>query len=109
MIDLLGMLLALALLIYWAYRGVSVLVLSPLMALLALLFAGNLPILATYTQVFMPAAGRFIVLYFPLFLLGAVFGKLMQTSGAAQAISQSIVHTLGPQKSILSVLSLIHI
>lgn len=103
MIDLLGLLLALSLLIFWAYRGVSILILSPLMALLALIFAGNLPILATYTQIFMPAAGRFIVLYFPLFLLGALFGKLMQSSGAAQTISASIVETLGPQKAMLSV------
>lgn len=103
MIDLLGLLLALSLLIFWAYRGISILVLSPLMALLALLFAGNLPILGTYTQIFMPAAGRFIVLYFPLFLLGALFGKLMQSSGAARTISTSIVTTLGPKNSILSV------
>lgn len=103
MIELLGMLLALGLLMYLAYHGFSILVLSPFMALLALLFAGDQPLLASYTQVFMPAAGRFIVLYFPLFLLGAIFGTLMQTSGAAQAISRSIVNRLGPEKSILSV------
>lgn len=103
MIDLIGMVLALGLLMFLAYRGISILILSPLLALLALVFAGNIPLLATYTQVFMPAAGRFVVAYFPLFLLGALFGELMDRSGAAHAISDSIVKTLGAEKAILTV------
>jgi hypothetical protein len=88
MTGILGILLALALLIYLAYRGVSVLVLAPVLALLAVVLDGTPPLLASYTQVFMREAGDFIVLYFPLFLLGAIFGKLMDDSGFARAIAE---------------------
>jgi len=102
MSGLVGIVLALALLIWLAYRGVSVLVLGPLCALLAVLLAGA-PLLASYTQVFMPALGRFIVAFFPLFLLGAVFGKLMEDSGSARSIAQWLVNQLGSQRSIMAV------
>ena len=103
MIGMLGVLLALGLLIFLAYRGVSVLLLGPVMALVAALFAVGTPLLATYTQVFMSSAGNFIVQFFPLFLLGAIFGKLMDDSGAAEAIAQGIVGKLGQERAILAV------
>jgi H+/gluconate symporter-like permease len=103
MTGLLGVLFALSLLIWLAYRGVSVLLLGPVMALLATLFAAGTPLLATYTQVFMSSAGGFIVQYFPLFLLGAIFGKLMEDSGAAESIAQGIVGRLGGERAILAV------
>ena len=103
MTGLLGVLAALGGLIVLAYRGVSVLLLGPLMALLAVAFAADTPLMASYTQVFMPAAGAFIVQYFPLFLLGAIFGKLMDDSGGAEAIAQRIVQRLGEARAILAV------
>jgi H+/gluconate symporter-like permease len=101
--GIIGVVLALGLLILFAYRGVTVLILAPLMALLAAGFDGGVPLLATYTQVFMRAAGDFIVPFFPLFLLGAVFGKLMDDSGSAEAIARGMVARLGAQRSILAV------
>jgi H+/gluconate symporter-like permease len=103
MTGIVGIALALILLIYFAYRGVSVLILAPVMALLAGLFSGDAPLMANYTQLFMRATGDFIVLYFPVFLLGAIFGKLMDDSGSAKAIAQWVVQRLGRQRSILAV------
>jgi H+/gluconate symporter-like permease len=88
---------------YLAYRGINVLVLAPLMALLAVLAQGDLPILGTYTQVFMSALGRYVVQFFPLFLLGAIFGKLMDDSGSARVISRWIVGHVGAERAILAV------
>ncbi len=102
MIGLLGIVLALGLLIYLAYRGASVLVVAPVMALVAAAFSLT-PGLATYTQVFMPATGGFIVTYFPLFLLGAIFGRLMDASGSAAVIADGIVARLGPAQAIPAV------
>jgi H+/gluconate symporter-like permease len=62
-----------------------------------------LPILASYTQIFMVATGDFIVSYFPVFLLGAIFGKLMEDSGSAEALAQAITHRLGTGRAILAV------
>lgn len=104
MIGVLGVVAALALLMYLAYRGISVLILAPLTAVLAVVLSGELPLLATYTQIFMPAAGQFVITYFPLFLLGAVFGKLMDASGSARALADWVVGVLGPQRAILAVM-----
>lgn len=103
MIGILGIVLSLVLLMALAYRGVSVLILAPLMALLAVLFSPGTPVLASYTQVFMPALGGFVIAFFPLFLLGAVFGKLMEASGAALVIARAIVAQLGEQRAILAI------
>ena len=61
--SLLGIVLALVLLMVLAYRGISVLLLAPLMALLAATFSPDAPLLASYTQVFMPALGAFVVAF----------------------------------------------
>jgi len=103
MLGILSIIGALGLLIYFAYRGVSVVIIAPIMASLAVLFAGETLILGAYTQVFMKATGNFIILYFPLFLLGAIFGKLMDDSGSAQAIAQWAVKKFGQERSILVV------
>lgn len=103
MTSIVGIVLSLVLLMGLAYRGVSVLLLAPLMALLAALLSPDAPLLASYTQVFMTALGGFAISFFPLFLLGAVFGKLMEASGAARAIADGIVAWLGAGRAILAI------
>ncbi len=66
MSGLIAILLALGLLIYLVYRGLSVILLAPLMAMLAASVSG-ISLLGLYTQVFMSSAGAFIVSFFPLF------------------------------------------
>jgi len=70
----LGILLGLALLVWLAFRGWSVLLLAPAAALLAAALAGE-PLLAHWTQTFMGSGARFIAQFFPLFLLGAVLAN----------------------------------
>jgi H+/gluconate symporter-like permease len=103
MIDILAILIALGLLMYLAFRGVTLLILAPAMALLAAGIAGGLPLLAAYTQIFMTGAGEFIIAFFPLFMLGAIFGKLMEDSGSAKSIARSVIARLGPQRAITAV------
>ncbi|MFO0947494.1 MAG: GntP family permease [Planctomycetota bacterium] len=99
---LLGILLALALLMVLAYRGWSVLLLAPLAAMFAAATAGE-PLLAHWTQTFMMSAARFIAQFFPIFLLGALFGKLMDDSGSVTAIANFFTAKLGAQRAILAV------
>ncbi|MEL6978601.1 MAG: GntP family permease [Pseudomonadota bacterium] len=102
MLGLLGVLLALGGLITLAYRGWSVVLLAPVAAAVATLFALEAPLLASYTQIYMPALGRFIIAFFPLFLLGALFGRLMDDTGAARRIADSVSGALGPERAILA-------
>ncbi|MBM4186219.1 MAG: GntP family permease [Gemmatimonadetes bacterium] len=104
MIGVFGILLSLVLLMWLAYRGINVLVLAPTLGLLAALFGGEPRLLANYTQVFMVGLGGFLIKYFPLFLLGAIFGKLMSDSGAAATIAEWIVEKLGARRAIVSVI-----
>lgn len=101
--GLVGIFLSLILLMYLAYRGITVLILAPLLSLMAVALSGGLPILATYTQVFMGSLGGYVITYFPLFLLGAIFGKVMADSGAARSIAEWIVERLGAGRAILAV------
>jgi H+/gluconate symporter-like permease len=98
-----GIVLSLVLLMLLAYRGVSMIVLAPLAALFAACFAADAPLLASYTQVFMPALGRFIAAYFPLFLLGAIFGRLMEESGSSAAIANRVAGLLGPRHAVWAI------
>ena len=103
MYDLFAVLVALGVLMYLAFRGISLLILAPAMALLAASLTGGLPILAAYTQIFMTNTGQFIIAFFPLFMLGAIFGKLMDDSGGAKSIARSVSAWLGPERAVVSV------
>lgn len=100
--EVLGMILSLLLLTLIAYRGYSVILFAPVCALLAATTSG-LPLLPTYTEVFMGKAMAFAKAYFPLFMLGAVFGKIMEDTGLAKAVAHWIVKSLGAKGTIASV------
>jgi H+/gluconate symporter-like permease len=100
--GLLGILVALALLMWLAYRGWSVLLLAPAAALVAAAISRE-PLLAHWTQTFMGSAARFIAQWFPLFLLGALFGKLMDDSGSVTSIARYMTERLGTRRAMLAV------
>jgi H+/gluconate symporter-like permease len=100
--GLLGILVGLGLLIWLAFRGWSVLLLAPAAALVAALFGGE-PLLANWTQTFMGSAAGFLAQFFPLFLLGAVFGKLMDDSGSVTAVAGYMTERLGKGRAVLAV------
>jgi H+/gluconate symporter-like permease len=100
--GLLGILIALGLLIFLAFRGYSLLLAAPAAAMVAAAFSGE-PILAKWTLTFMRGTGGFITNFFPLFLLGGVFGKFMDDSGAALSIARTITERLGEQRAVIAV------
>lgn len=100
LLGFIGVILSLVCLIWLAYRGHSVIALAPIAALIAVLFSGA-PLLASYTQIFMPALGTFLINFFPLFLAGAIFGRLMTVSGYAEDIARWIPTIFGPKRAIL--------
>ena len=102
MIGVIGIILSLGLLMYLAYRGITVLILAPILALVAAVFS-DMPLLATYTHVFMPNLANYLKTFFPVFLLGAIFGKVMEDSGCAKAIAHDIAERVGKSRAILAV------
>jgi len=79
-----------------------VLLLAPAAALVAAAVSRE-PLLAHWTQTFMGNAAQFVAQFFPIFLLGAVFGKLMEDSGSVSAIARFMTDKLGPRRAVLAV------
>src|SRR5271166_261255 len=100
--GLLGILVALGLLIWLAYRGWSILLLAPAASIGAAGLSGQ-PMLAHWTQTFMASAAQFIMQFFPIFLLGALFGKLMEESGSVSTIARFMAERLRAMRAVLAV------
>jgi H+/gluconate symporter-like permease len=101
--DLLVVFLALGLLMFVAYRGFSVILFAPLCALLAVLLTEPGYVLPFFSNIFMKKMVGFIELYFPVFLLGAIFGKLVEITGVAEKIAKIIVRYIGAKRAILAI------
>jgi H+/gluconate symporter-like permease len=94
---------ALCFLMYVAYKGFSVILFAPIAALLAVLCTHPYYVLPVYSNMFMENMVVFIKNYFPVFMLGAIFGKLIEISGFAKSIVHSVVKLLGPSRAMLSI------
>jgi|SRR5579859_6202346 len=99
--DVLVIILSLVLLIYFAYRGYSVIFFAPILAVLAAVSQG-LPLMPTYTELFMVKAVIYVKNFFPIFMLGAIFGKIMEETGMAKSIAKAVIGSLGPKHAVLS-------
>ena len=104
--DFIIILLALGLLMFTAYRGYSVILFAPISALLAVLFIDPANILPFFSGVFMEKMVGFIKNYFPVFLLGAIFGKVIEMSGIAESIAKTIVRLIGAKQAMLTIIIL---
>ena len=101
--DFLIVIGALALLMLAAYRGYSVILFAPVCALLAVLLTAPADVLPMFSGVFMEGMVNFLKLYFPVFMLGAVFGKVIELSGFAKSIVSAAIRLFGPRHAILSI------
>ena len=94
---------ALVFLMLVAYRGFSVILFAPVAALLAVLLTDPAGVPTIFTGLFMDRMVGFVKLYFPVFLLGAVFGKVIELSGFSQSIVSAVIRLLGPRRAMLSI------
>lgn len=98
--DVLIALLALGLLMLAAYRGYSVILFAPLVALGAVLLTQPAAVAPVFSNIFMDKLVGFVKLYFPVFLLGAVFGKLIEFSGFSRSIVSAVTRLMGQNKAM---------
>src|SRR5471032_3411804 len=94
---------ALAFLMLAAYRGYSVILVAPLAALAAVLLTEPAAVAPVFSGIFMEKMVGFLKLYFPVFLLGAVFGKVVELSGFSRSIVSFVIHLVGQKHAILSI------
>lgn len=103
--EILEVIIALGLLVFVAYRGFSVILFAPLIALGAVFFFQPSAVFPSYVGLFMVKASEFVKNYFPLFLLGAVFGKLIEVSGFSKSLVAAFFKVFGPKHSVLALLA----
>ncbi|MDN4525580.1 GntP family permease [Fictibacillus fluitans] len=101
--DIIIILLALFFLMFVAYRGFSVILFAPIAALFAVLLTDPGHVLPFFSGVFMEKMVGFIKLYFPVFLLGAIFGKVIEMSGFAKSITRAVIKLIGPSRAMLAI------
>src|SRR6185436_3738179 len=89
-----------------AYRGYSVILFAPVAALAAVLLTVPGAVLPAYSALFMDSMATFLRNYFPVFLLGALFGKLIEVSGFAKAIAAGISHLTGRGRAMLGIVTI---
>ena len=94
---------ALVFLMYVAYRGHSVILFAPIAALGAVLLTDPSLVAPMFTGLFMDKMVGFLKLYFPVFLLGAVFGKVIELSGFSKSIVAATIKLVGAQRAMLSI------
>jgi len=94
---------ALGFLMWVAYRGHSVILFAPVAALGAVLLSDPSLVAPMFTGLFMDKMVGFVKLYFPVFVLGAVFGKVIELSGFSRAIVAATIRLVGAKRAILSI------
>jgi H+/gluconate symporter-like permease len=94
---------ALAFLMYVAYRGHSVILFAPIAAMLAVLLTDPSAVPPMFTGLFMDKMVGFVKNYFPVFLLGAVFGKVIELAGFSKSIVAAVIRLVGRERAILSI------
>jgi H+/gluconate symporter-like permease len=102
--SLLIVLAALAFLMLVAYRGYSVILFAPVAALGAVLLTDPSLVPPMFSSVFMDKMVGFVKSYFPVFMLGAVFGKVIELSGFSKSIVSAVIGVLGRERAILSII-----
>ncbi len=102
-LDFLIVLSALVFLMLAAYRGYSVILFAPLVAMGAVLLSHPAQVPPFFTGLFMDRMVGFVKNFFPIFLLGAVFGKVIELSGFSKSIVASVISFLGNRRAMLSI------
>jgi H+/gluconate symporter-like permease len=96
---------ALAFLMFVAYRGYSVILFAPVAAMGAVLLTDPAAVPPIFTGLFMERMVGFVKLYFPVFLLGAVFGKVIELSGFSRSIVTAVIGLIGRERAMVSIVA----
>ncbi|MBN8236428.1 GntP family permease [Halobacillus kuroshimensis] len=98
-----GILLGLIVLMALAYLGWSIIWVAPIAAGVVAV-TGGLDLLDAYKDTYMGGFVAFAKSWFPVFMLGAIFGKLMEDTGMARSVAVAFTKVIGTKRAILGVL-----
>ncbi|RUO39150.1 citrate transporter [Pseudidiomarina aestuarii] len=105
MLSMIGLVGGLALLIVLTLRGMNLFISAPLCAVIVAL-CSNVPLFTgdvNFVSAYMDGFASFVAAWFFMFLLGSLFGKFMEDTGAADSVARWIIGKLGRQQAVLAV------
>ncbi|PJN87239.1 GntP family permease [Bacillus sp. mrc49] len=99
-IQVVGILLAIAFIIYAAMKGFSILIVAPIAAVIVILTnqMDFFPALIGKENSYMTGLTGFVVNFFAIFILGSILAKYIDVSGAAQSIAEKVLEKTGTEK-----------
>lgn len=101
-ISLIGIFLGLAVLVVLAYKGHSIIWIAPVCAIIVAVL-GGVNLLGVYLGDYMQGVADYVLKWFPIFFLGAIYGKIMDATGAARSLANKLVKLIGSKFALLSV------
>lgn len=105
MLSMLGLVSGLVLLIILTLRGWNLFISAPLCALFVAITA-QVPVFVgdvNFVDSYMNGFSSFVASWFLMFLLGSIFGKFMEDTGAADSVASWIIGKLGKRQAVLAV------
>lgn len=105
MLSMIGLVSGLILLIILTLRGMNLFISAPLCAVLVAL-CSNVPLFQgelNFVSAYMDGFASFVAAWFFMFLLGSIFGKFMEDTGAADSVAKWIITKLGRKRAMLAV------
>ena len=94
MIGIIGLILAIAVLIFGSYKGLGALPVTLLAALVAILTNG-LDLWGSYATAYMGGYAGAYTGYFLIFIFSALYAKFMEESGSATSIGYKLIDWFG--------------
>ncbi|WP_054950439.1 GntP family permease [Numidum massiliense] len=104
MFGLIGLLASLALLMYLTMRGINIII-AALISSVLVAVTGGLNLETALTKHYMEGFTGYFATWFLIFLLGAIFGKVMQDTRAADSIANWVKNTVGPSRAVFAVVA----
>ncbi|MEK5104494.1 SLC13 family permease [Cytobacillus sp. FSL M8-0252] len=104
MLGMLGLILGLVLLMFLTLRGINIII-AAILSSIVVAITGGLNLEKALAGYYMDGFTNYFASWFLIFLLGAIFGKIMHETGAAESIAQWIKRTLGAKRAVFAVVA----
>ncbi|WEG14869.1 GntP family permease [Pullulanibacillus sp. KACC 23026] len=104
MLSLIGLILSLALLIFLTMRGINIIISAIICSIVVSVF-GGLNLETALTKYYMDGFTGYFASWFLVFMLGAIFGKVMHDTGTAESIAEWVSRTMGPKRAVFAVVA----
>ncbi|WP_373893539.1 GntP family permease [Virgibacillus sp. CBA3643] len=103
-LSMIGLIASLVLLVYLTMKGINIII-AALLSSIVVAVTGGLNLGTALMDDYMTGFADYFASWFLVFLLGAIFGKIMQETKSAESIAQWIKRTLGTKRAVFAVVA----